>query len=171
MPLAGALHPHSADKSRNGYANASRCAGFVVPVGVSLPWLFHCMGERFTAGPDDLHAPLPTRPAAGLVSRWEAAADEMWSCVQKKANQQGMWLAMDATTRQIMALHVGDRSGKSGQALWATISLVYREQATFHTDQDAVYQGVIPAAPHRAITKKARKTNHVECFNNRSCTP
>jgi insertion element IS1 protein InsB len=40
-----------------------------------------------------------------------------------------------------------------------------REQATFHTDQYEVYKGVIPAEQHRAITKKARKTNHIERFN------
>jgi insertion element IS1 protein InsB len=73
---------------------------------------------------------------------------------------------MDAKTRQIIAFHVGDRSGKSGKALWANIPAVYREQATFHTDQYDVYQGVIPAEQHRAITKKARKTNHIERFNN-----
>jgi insertion element IS1 protein InsB len=28
------------------------------------------------------------------------------------------------------------------------------------------YTGVIPAERHRAITKKARKTNHIERFNN-----
>jgi insertion element IS1 protein InsB len=43
---------------------------------------------------------------------------------------------------------------------------VYREQATFHTDQYDVYTGVIPAEQHRAITKKARKTNHIKRFNN-----
>ena len=43
---------------------------------------------------------------------------------------------------------------------------VYREHATFHTDQYEVYKGVIPTAQHRAITKKARKTNHIERFNN-----
>ena len=42
---------------------------------------------------------------------------------------------MDATTRQIIALHVSDRSRVSAKALWAKIPLVYREQATFHTDQ------------------------------------
>jgi len=29
-----------------------------------------------------------------------------------------------------------------------------------------VYQGVHPAARHRAINKKARKSNHIERFNN-----
>lgn len=43
---------------------------------------------------------------------------------------------------------------------------MYREQATFHTDQYTVYKGVIPAERHRAITKHARKTNHIERFNN-----
>jgi len=43
---------------------------------------------------------------------------------------------------------------------------VYREQATFYTDQSAVYTGIIPAAQHKAITKHARKTNHIERFNN-----
>jgi insertion element IS1 protein InsB len=39
-------------------------------------------------------------------------------------------------------------------------------RATFYTDQYVVYKGVIPAAQHRAINKKARKTNHIESFNN-----
>jgi len=40
------------------------------------------------------------------------------------------------------------------------------EKCPFHTDQYVVYKGVIPAAQHKAITKKARKTNHIERFNN-----
>ena len=35
-----------------------------------------------------------------------------------------------------------------------------------HTDQHEAYTGVIPADRHKAITKKARKTNHIERFNN-----
>ena len=35
----------------------------------------------------------------------------------------------------------------------------------FYTDQSEVYKGVIPSARHRAISKLARKTNHVERFN------
>ena len=73
---------------------------------------------------------------------------------------------MDATTRQIIAFHVGDRSRESAKALWATIPAVYQDHATFHTDQYEVYSGVIPAERHKAITKQARKTNHIERFNN-----
>jgi insertion element IS1 protein InsB len=73
---------------------------------------------------------------------------------------------MDANTRQIIAFHVSDRSRDSAKELWANTPLVYREQAMFHTDQYEAYKGVIPAERHRAITKKARKTNHIERFNN-----
>ena len=90
----------------------------------------------------------------------------MHSFVQKKANEQWLWLAMDRPTRQIIAFHVGDRSRESAYELWAKIPGVYREQATFYTDQYDAYTGVIPAEQHKAITKKARTTNHVERFNN-----
>ena len=55
---------------------------------------------------------------------------------------------------------------KSAKRLWAKIPHAYRQHATFSTDQDVVYEGVIPAAQHRAISKLARKTNHIEHFNN-----
>lgn len=140
--------------------------GICRAVGVSLTWLLHFLVECFTACPEHLHAQPPTQPTAVVMSRLEAEADEMWSFVQKKANKQWIWIAMDATTRQIIAFHVGDRRREGGKALWANIPIVYREQATFHTDQYAVYKGVIPAGQHRAITKHARKTNHIERFNN-----
>ncbi|MGE3541697.1 MAG: IS1 family transposase [Candidatus Tectimicrobiota bacterium] len=140
--------------------------GICRAVGVSLTWLLHFMVECFLACPDDLHVQAPAHPTAVVMSRLEAEADEMWSFVQKKANKQWIGIAMDATNRQIMAFHVGDRSRESGKALWSDIPAVYREHATFHTDQYEVYKGVIPTAQHRAITKKARKTHHIERFNN-----
>ena len=140
--------------------------GICRAVGVSLTWLLPFMVECLTACPDDLHAQLPARPTAVVMSRLEAEADAMWSFGQKQANTQGIWIAMDAMTRQIIALHVGDRSRASGKELWANIPLVSREQATFHTDQYEVSKGVMPAEQHRAITQKARKTNHIERFNN-----
>src|SRR6266478_3869227 len=140
--------------------------GICRAVGVSLTWLLHFMVECFTACPEDLHVQLPAQPTAVVMSRLEAEADERWSFVQKQANKQWIWIAMDAKTRQIIAFHVGDRRGESGKALWAKMPMGYREQATFHTDQYDVYKGVIPAAQHKAITKQARKTNHIERFNN-----
>jgi insertion element IS1 protein InsB len=72
----------------------------------------------------------------------------MWSLVETKANKQWIWMAMDAKTRQLIAFHVGDRSRDSAKTLWASIPVVYREPATFHTDQYDAYYGVIPAERH-----------------------
>jgi insertion element IS1 protein InsB len=140
--------------------------GICRAVGVSLTWLLHFIVERFAACPDHLHVQLPVRLTDVVIRRLEAEADELWSFVGNKANKQWLWIAMDAKTRQVIAFHVGDRSRESANELWAKIPAVYREQATFYTDQYDAYTGVIPAERHKAITKKARKTNHVERFNN-----
>jgi insertion element IS1 protein InsB len=140
--------------------------GICRAVGISLTWLLHFMVEYFAACPDDLHVRVPRHPTDVVMRRLEAEADEMWSFVQKKAYKQWLWIAMDAKTRQIIAFHIGNRSRESAKELWANIPLAYREQAMFHTDQYDAYTGVIPAERHRAITKHARKTNHVERFNN-----
>jgi len=86
--------------------------------------------------------------------------------VQQKAHKQWMWLAMDAPTRQMMALHVGARSRASAKALGAAIPEVSQEHATLHTDHYEIYSGVMPAERHTAITKHAHKTNHLERFHN-----
>ena len=73
---------------------------------------------------------------------------------------------MDATTRHIIAFHVGDRSHKSAEHLWAQMPHAYRQHATFYTDHYGVYAKVIPAAQHKTISKLARQTKHIERFNN-----
>jgi insertion element IS1 protein InsB len=122
--------------------------------------------QCFEALPEHLHVQPVTGHGNVMIRRLEVEADEMSSFVHKKARKQWIWIAMDATTRQVIAFHVGDRSRKSAKRLWAKIPLAYRQHATFHTDQYVVYEGVIPAAQHRAINKLARKTNHIERFNN-----
>jgi IS1 family transposase len=72
----------------------------------------------------------------------------------KKANKQWVWIAMDKQIRQIIVFHVGDRSHESAQQLWANLPAVYREQATFYTNQYAVYTGII----RRRNTKPSRST-------------
>ena len=101
-----------------------------------------------------------------MMQRLEVEADEMASFVQKKANKQWIWIAMDAKTRQVIAFHVGDRSRRSAKRLWAKIPQAYRQHATFYTDQYVVYAKVIPRRSTEAISKLARKTNHIERFNN-----
>jgi insertion element IS1 protein InsB len=140
--------------------------GICRAMDVSCTWLLHCMVECCAACPDHAYVQLPVRPTAVVLRQLEAEADEMWSFVAKKANRPWLWMAMDAKTRQVMAFHVGDRSRERGEQLWAKIPEVYQQRATFYQDLYEVYKGVIPSAQHKAITKRARKTNHVERFNN-----
>ena len=140
--------------------------GICRAVGVSIRWLIDFMVERFEAAPRHLWIQLPSYPGEVIIRGLQTEADEMYSFVKKKANVQWIWLAMDRATRQVIAFHVGDRSGQSARQLWANLPAVYREQATFYTDQYVVYKGVIPPERHQAITKQARLTNHIERFNN-----
>ena len=140
--------------------------GICRAVGVQLKWLLGFLVQCIEAVPDHLHMQPVSCTQDIMIQRLEVEADEMASFVQKKANTQWMWLAMDVKTRQIIAFHVGDRSRKSAKKLWAKMPVAYRQQATFSTDQYVVYEGGIPPAQHRAITKKARKTHHIERCNN-----
>jgi insertion element IS1 protein InsB len=140
--------------------------GICRAVGVGLKWLLGFLVDCVEALPDHLHVQPVTCHGKVMIRRLEVEADEMSSFVQNKANKQWIWIAMDATSRQVIAFHVGDRSRRSAKRLWAKIPMAYRQHATFYTDQYVVYKGVIPAAQHRAISKLARKTNHVERFNN-----
>jgi len=140
--------------------------GICRAVGVGLKWLLGFLVHCVEALPDHLNVqPMTSHPDV-MIQCLEVEADEMSSFVQKKGNKQWIWIAMDAKTRQVIAFHVGDRSRKSAKRLWAKIPHAYRQHATFYTDQYVVYEGVIPAAQHRAINKLARKTNHIERFNN-----
>jgi insertion element IS1 protein InsB len=139
--------------------------GICRAVGVGLRWLLQFMSERFQAAPKHLHVKPAENAPAVILQRLEAELDEIWSFVAKKANRQWVWIAMDAVTRQVIAFHVGDRSQDSAKQLWANLPAEYRQRAMFYTDHYIVYKGVIPPAQHRAISKLARQTNHVERFN------
>ena len=90
----------------------------------------------------------------------------MASFVQKKAHKPWLWLAMAAITRQVIGWHVSDRRRKSAMKRWAKMPLAYRQHAMFYTAQYGGYEGVRPAAQHRAISQLARTTNHIERCNN-----
>jgi hypothetical protein len=55
----------------------------------------------------------PGGAPAVIGQRLEAERDELWSFVGKKANRHWVWIAMDATTRPVIAFYVGDRRGQS----------------------------------------------------------
>jgi hypothetical protein len=141
--------------------------GICRAMGVSLTWLLHFMVECFAACPDHLNLRLPADPGKVLIYKLEAEADEMWSFVQKKANKQWIWLAMDANNRQIIAFHVGDRSRESAKALWAKIPEVYQQHATFPPTN----MKCTTASFRRSVTKPSRKKHGKPITLSVSTTP
>jgi len=139
--------------------------GICRAVGVGMKWLLGFIVECYRAAPDDLNVRLPAQPQGVVVQCLEVEIDEAWSFVGNKGNKPWIWVALDSRTRQVIAFHVGDRSAQSAEQLWQKIPAIYRQQATFYTDGYSAYESVIPAKQHKAITKKARKTHHVERFN------
>ncbi|MDP6736702.1 MAG: IS1 family transposase [Nitrospinaceae bacterium] len=129
--------------------------------------------ENLTFRTDNRFQPIIT--ALAIIKRYFGASrkyfpesvpiDEMHSFVGNKANEQWIWIAIDVNSRQIVAFHVGDRSGQSAKALWQSIPKCYRQHATFYTDGWCAYEGVIPEKQHRVVNKQRRITNHIERFN------
>jgi hypothetical protein len=58
----------------------------------------------------------PSGTQTVILQRLEAELDKLWSFVGVKANRYWVWIAMDASLRQLIAFHVGDRSGQSAQS-------------------------------------------------------
>ncbi len=92
--------------------------------------------------------------------------DEVWAVVADKGNEQWVWLALDAQTREIVSCHIGDRSGASAQALSQALPAVYRQCAVCCPDFWSAYPVALPSKRHQAVGKETGKTSYIERFNN-----
>jgi insertion element IS1 protein InsB len=92
--------------------------------------------------------------------------DERWSFVGHKGNKQGVWLALDKDTQDIVGVYIGERSGEGAQGWWDSLPAVYRPCAVSYTDFWEAYAGIFPAMRHRAVAKGTGKTSLIERFNN-----
>ena len=132
---------------------------------VSLTWLLGFIAAVYAELPDDLNCRVGEARGVVQLLRLEAEADEMWSFVAAKENKQWIWIAIDATTKQVIAFYVGNRSRRSAEKLWQRIPPVYRDHATFATDDWEAYKGVMPAGRHEVGAKGSGRTNIIERFN------
>lgn len=81
---------------------------------VSMPWLLQFINEIVEELPEDLNA------TATSTEELEVAVvelDEQWSYVEKKDNQQWLWLVFHSKTRQVLAMHVGKRTKQAAECL------------------------------------------------------
>jgi insertion element IS1 protein InsB len=83
----------------------------------------------------------------------------------RRPTSNGTGRAFDPQTKQVLAFYVGDRSRTSARQLWKRIPRLYREQASFYTDDWEAYRQVIPAAQHQVCDKGSGHTNAIERFN------
>jgi IS1 family transposase len=88
------------------------------------------------------------------------------SFVNSKGNKQWIWLALDAKTKEIVGVYIGDRSEQGARGLWNSLPAVYRQCAVCYTDFWISYEKVLPNQRHKAVSKESGKTNHIERFNN-----
>lgn len=91
-------------------------------------------------------------------------ADELRSFVGSKREVWWVWVALDADTRQVVAMVAGDRSARTARRLWDALPDEYRGGAVVATDFLAAYRAVIPEDRHAAAGKEAGLTAHVERF-------
>ena len=86
---------------------------------VSMPWLLKFINKLVAELPDDLNAEVLKKSEDMSVIILEA--DELWSYVGSKEKPQWLWLVMHSETRQILAMEVGPRNGKTAEKLFAKL--------------------------------------------------
>ena len=79
----------------------------------------------------------------------------MWSFVGNKGNKQWIWLALDVEPREIIGVHIGDRSEQGAKKLWDSLPSVYRQCAVAYTDFWRAYALVFPAQRHKPVGKES----------------
>lgn len=88
------------------------------------------MQQTFKELPDNLNASLVAENDDFEVFVLEA--DEMWSFVGNKKNDQWLWLVMHSKTRQILAFHVGKRDKAATEALMNKLPVELKKSHLLH---------------------------------------
>jgi IS1 family transposase/transposase-like protein len=134
-------------------------AGIARVCDVSETWLQDYVNRKYEAIPRQVNV------SAKKKGKLTIQCDEMWSFVSNKNNKQWIWLALDVETREIVGVHIGDRSEQGARKLWDSLPSVYRQCAVAYTDFWRAYALVFPAQRHKAVGKESGKTNYIERFN------
>lgn len=126
-------------------------AGICRATGVSNRWLYLYIRDKYVKTSRKLKVS-PKKKGKITIQ-----LDELWSFVDNKGHKQWVWVALDVKTREIVGLHIGDRSQKSARALWDSLPAVYRQCAVCYTDFLDAYQCVLPTKRHRPSPKWQNK--------------
>lgn len=91
--------------------------------------------------------------------------DEMWSFMQQKSNKQWLWLALNPANKQIIAFHVGSRSGTDADLFREKIPPIFKQQAGFFSDYWPAYRQAFVEEIHIGLGKASGLTTGIERFN------
>ena len=83
---------------------------------ISMPWLLEFIDSLIAELPQDLNASVVKEDDEIEVVILEA--DELWSYVGSKRNQQWLWLVMHSRTRQVVDMQVGPRNKTTAEKLF-----------------------------------------------------
>ena len=72
-------------------------------------WLLNFMRQVYKAVPNDLNFRMAEDSEFEMLC---LEADEVGSFVERKTNKQWIWLILERCTRQVVAVHIGDRKRK-----------------------------------------------------------
>lgn len=129
---------------------------------VSLCWLLNFIAKLYEVVPEDLNFSVPDDAEIEILC---LEADEIWSFVGKKENKRWIWLIIERGTRQIIAVHIGDRSQHSADAVWSRVPVEVKAKALVLTDKWEAYGLAIPTNQHTACDKQSGQTSLIERFN------
>ena len=137
-------------------------AGISRVTGISEAWLQQYVNRKYAT----VERSFADKKSPKKKAVIEVQCDEMWSFVGKKSNKKWIWIAINAGTREIVGLFVGDRSEDGALGLWDSIPESYQKQAEFYTDHWEAYEGVLPQERHFPVDKSSGKTSYIERLNN-----
>lgn len=106
------------------------------------------------------------RPKKAQRRAWEALElDEMWTFVGQRRRKVWLWLAVERTSRRIVAWVLGHRDTATARRLWQALPRRYRRHCWYFTDLFAAYVGVLPRWWHRRCPKGDGGTSVIEAIN------
>jgi len=89
--------------------------------------------------------------------------DQMWTFVGNKENTQWLWLALNPINRQIVAFHIGGRSGKDAQLFYEKIPSIFKSNTGLFSDYWQAYVKVFENENHFGVGSGL--TAYIERFN------
>ena len=114
---------------------------------------------------DLLLSELHSKERGARVALFGLQLDEMWTFVGRKQAKQWLWLALNPANRQIVAFHVGGRSGKDAALLYEKIPAVFKGQAGFFSDYWPAYVQAFENEAHIGAGKESGLMAYIERFN------